>query len=217
MATVLKHFEDLFKKYTNDSNNCVTIQFYKPQKYDHIARPLGKTKWGFVKHHGIILEPNEANPMESKIFHFSGDDSASALIIEDTLKNFMEDHTHLYVYDHAGEMIPESEIISNIEKKKQDRSKYDLFNNNCEDLVCEILLKKNHTYTKQYSSSTVGGMLTKLIIMYTKYRTNTLTRASLEKFDDCSIDSNKKIVYRVRETDEINFMSLGQEALYFLT
>jgi Orthopoxvirus protein of unknown function (DUF830). len=132
------------------NENLKHISHYTPKKYDHISRQLIVMNLTFLKHHGIIIEPNEEDVLESTVLHFYGDDKKTATIRTTTLKDFFVDDKKINVYYHEKDELNEVDVIEKkIKESLKKYGKYDFINNNCEDFVCDVLLKPESKYIKQ--------------------------------------------------------------------
>lgn len=68
------------------------------------------------------------------------------------MEKFIASASELFVYPHnPDEILDAEEIEKQIDRYAVDQTPYDFVTNNCEELVCRVLLR-NTTYVKQYSS-----------------------------------------------------------------
>jgi hypothetical protein len=170
------------------------ITQYIPKKFDHIARLTNIIKGSTYKHHGVIIQPDTTDIFKSHVIHFYGNTKTDSTIYNTTLKDFMEDHKQLVVYDHSSDLLDEKTIEENIKKfseKKNEDLKYDLFKFNCEDVACQILLKENHSHKKQADNHTYWR-LSKIGYTYALTHYNWY---SLPKDLTSDPDTNPKTVY----------------------
>jgi hypothetical protein len=126
------------------------ITQYIPKKFDHIARLTNVVKGSTYKHHGIIIKPDTSDVIKSHVCHYWGNDKPNSTVRVDTLEFFLEGFTQLCVYDHSTDLLDEQTIEENIKKFSERKEfKYDILNFNCEDVVCQIILKEKHGHKKQ--------------------------------------------------------------------
>src|SRR5438132_131000 len=127
------------------------IKQYHPRKWDHIARVMEPLRNKLLKHHGLVVEPNHDNVMESKVLHFAGRVPSEYRVRIDPLRKFIQHQAELYVYKHdQKELYDDWDIERLIEYYLKNQPEYDFMTNNCEDLVCKILLRPSRmTYIKQ--------------------------------------------------------------------
>jgi hypothetical protein len=168
------------------------ITQYIPKKYDHIARQTNIVQGSVYKHHGIIIKPDTTNIQHSHILHFWGNEKKQATIRIDTLEFFLENFKELCVYDHKDQILDELIIEENIKKFNQTPPIYDLLKNNCEDVVCQILLKENNTHKKQAN----GHSYYQLSKVGTSYVSAKWGIISLPDSLQGDLDTNPKIIYK---------------------
>lgn len=131
------------------------ITQYIPKKFDHIARLTNVVKGSLYKHHGLIIQPDLKDVMKSHCLHYWGIDKPNSTIRIDTLEFFLEGQKELCVYDHSSDILDEISIEENIKKLAERKDlKYDILTFNCEDVVCQIILKEKHNHKKQSDNHT---------------------------------------------------------------
>lgn len=195
------------------------VQEYVPSLYDHVSRPLNSIECSLLKHHGLVIEPNANNAMESKVLHFGGRIAALYKIRVDSLGKFIGNKPEFHVYNHKAEKKNDPKIIEEkIEYYKNTPIKYDFFKNNCEDVICDILLKSEKCcYVKQNSTHTrlkifykitsfyllmfVMGAKFQLLTLFFHlgFRKKNLSDVDALNFQDTKItDPNKRTSYRIK-------------------
>jgi hypothetical protein len=144
------------------------IESYVPQKYDHVARPLNfkVITSNVLKHHAIIIKPDIKDVLKSRVIHYGGKCPEDYRLRENSLGHFIGKHNKLYVYEHTPEDIQEcKDIDAKIEEYKANKPEYSFLGNNCEDIVCQLMLKENNSYVKHSNIRSVFKFIYKSLFL----------------------------------------------------
>jgi len=210
------------------------INEYKPKKYDHVSRPLNfkLIASNILKHHGIVVEPNLESPLDSKIVHFGGRDPSCYKVRYNTLKEFLGKHNQLYVYEHdEKELLDTKEIDAKIDEYIRDTPEYNFYTNNCEDVMCQILLKDKNHYVKQYNIRsvfkflfksaclatviTLGSIQINLIVAFLhKLKIKQFDVDPLDWHDNRLTDPNKRKVFVLTKKKKLNVFKIANYCIW---
>ncbi len=210
------------------------ITDYKPRKYDHISRPLNFKiiASNILKHHGIMIEPNLESVLDSKVVHFGGREPSEYKVRIDTLKKFLGKHKQLYVYEHSNEeKFDSAEMDKKIDEYMKNTPHYDFYTNNCEDVMCQILLKEPNSYIKQYNIRsffkflfksaylatviTLGSIPINLIIAFLhKLKIKQFDIDPLDWHDNRLTDPNKRKTYITSKKRQYSILKIANYCIW---